>query len=365
MPNAPANLDSREYRSLQCSSDIEIVQHTKERTGFKGWSVATKGDAELAPVGFQARTLKSSKPAKVTHPRYDDREYTGLNKISSQISAFEATSLRNWNMFEGGRRKPKKVIDATLAQKARDTGHSHAGRALAEKSWAKHAERSRHLKAFGYDRDHKPPAKKNFLRYRARPASITPWKRFKKFHFQGRLGWIEFDENHPAARSVWLAGLSQKHLRHLRNMYELVDFDDSGDIDHGEILTIFKQHKSSYSDAMFTIADRDKNGCLDWQEFVHLITTFSAMPIGDMQCLCFKVFDSFKDGDGKVEEGEYARMYAMVSRANGHNGLMMCLPPKEFSKALDLVDGNVDGYIQVREFQKLCDQFPSIIQVGW
>jgi hypothetical protein len=61
-------LDNREYRGLQCSTDIEASRHTKLRTNLKGWGKGFHNPYSHPShhTEFKAHKPKWKKPARYT-----------------------------------------------------------------------------------------------------------------------------------------------------------------------------------------------------------------------------------------------------------------------------------------------------------
>ena len=208
--------------------------------------------------------------------------------------------------------------------------------------------------------------KKNATKKRVtkgRANQITAWQRFYKNHLERRNSVIAFDEATAAAAAVWELGLTQKDLRQLKNKFELIDLDGSGEIDYDEffgalacrrsrycsIVTVSSvlparqphqrvctnaqclqpyapnQHRpphlaptrneipeliqdtrSPYTDALFALIDQDGSGSIDFAEFIHVLSTYCMYTREDILQFCFETFDT--DGSGAIEEDEFMGM---------------------------------------------------------
>jgi Ca2+-binding EF-hand superfamily protein len=196
--------------------------------------------------------------------------------------------------------------------------------------------------------------KKNATKKQAtkgRAGQITWWQKFHKKHLERRNSVIAFEDTSAAAAAVWELGLDQKDLRRLKNKFELIDLDGSGEIDYEEFFELIEDTRSPYTDALFALIDQDGSGAIDFSEFIHVLSTYCMYNREDILRFCFDTFDA--DGSGAIEEDEFIGMMKALNNAAP-------MFPGNFAKALQEFDQNDDGMIDFNEFREMSKLYPIL-----
>ena len=162
---------------------------------------------------------------------------------------------------------------------------------------------------------------------------------------------VSLEKRKAASAAVRAFGLSQRELRVIKNQFELIDADHSGDIDYAEFFHFIDEKPSPYTDAFFDLIDFDNNGCIDFEEFLVAMSTFAVYTEEEILRFCFRTFD--KDESGDIDDFEFAGMLQAL-----HND--MPLFPGNFHAALAEFDSNEDGLIDFGEFKELARSHPML-----
>jgi hypothetical protein len=110
-----------------------------------------------------------------------------------------------------------------------------------------------------------------------------------------RTSVIQFDEDSPTHAAVYTLDLSQKDLRRLKNNFELIDLDGSGEIDYDEFFEMVGDKRTPYSEALFQFIDTDKSGAISFEEFIQVSTTYCMYSKEDILKFCFNMVRYIKD----------------------------------------------------------------------
>ena len=185
---------------------------------------------------------------------------------------------------------------------------------------------------------------------------IAGYRRSSIIGFSGKGnsgGAIAFD----AAQQL---GMGQGDLRSIKNAFELIDLDDSGEVSYTEFWEFMRDPLSSnkegalrtvYSDSLFALIDEDGSGTLDYPEFFSAVTMFAMYDRDDIVQFCFECFD--EDNSGQIEEDEMVKMIKSINRSEP-------MFPANYESAVAQFDINDDGVLDLDEFRSMCRLFPMV-----
>ena len=211
---------------------------------------------------------------------------------------------------------------------------------------------TRHAKLPG---DQVPGKRKPIMQLRARHHTLTLWKRFDKRFLQKKNAAIVFSnaKDGPTATTVYRLGLRQVDLHRLKDKFDLIDADDSGEVDYGEFLHIIGMRRSAYTDALFRMVDTDNSTSISFAEFVHMLGTYCTFDAEEIFTFVMQMFDINKEGN--IDDTEYRLLRSSVTRA------VRKKLPRTFQAVLKQFDHDGDGQLSATEFRGLCEAYPSIM----
>lgn len=146
--------------------------------------------------------------------------------------------------------------------------------------------------------------------------------------------------------------LSQRHLRLLRESFDRIDLDGSGNIDASEFLESLGEQRSPFTDKLFAVIDVDGSGTIEFDEYVRVLTTYCMFSKDEILRFCFECFDV--DGSGTIDEKEFVELCKTVNNANPTF-------PRNFKTALQEFDVNEDGLIDYSEFLEIERRYPLVL----
>ncbi|KAF9329076.1 Neuronal calcium sensor 1 [Linnemannia elongata] len=142
----------------------------------------------------------------------------------------------------------------------------------------------------------------------------------------------------------------------------------SGELDKTEFQKIYKQFfpfgdPSTFADYVFNVFDANKNGKIDFKEFIVALSVTSRGNLEDKLHWAFQLYDI--DNNQSIT---YDEMLSIVDAIYKMVGTMIKLPPdedtpeKRVSKIFSLMDKDKDGCLTFEEFKEGSMKDPTIVQ---
>ncbi|CDH58303.1 calcium-binding protein ncs-1 [Lichtheimia corymbifera JMRC:FSU:9682] len=142
----------------------------------------------------------------------------------------------------------------------------------------------------------------------------------------------------------------------------------SGQLNKTEFQKIYKQFfpfgdPSRFADYVFNVFDGDKNGTIDFKEFICALSVTSRGQVDEKLHWAFQLYDI--DNDGFIT---YDEMLHIVDAIYKMVGSMVKLPPdedtpeKRVNKIFDMMDQDKDGRLTMEEFREGSRKDPTIVQ---
>ena len=194
---------------------------------------------------------------------------------------------------------------------------------------------------------------------------------------------MEYEEvplSMPAAKlAVKGLGLSNKQLLNMREKFDEIDLDGSGELNVEELLEYMEEKANPITDALFKLIDVDGDGNISFDEVVAVQTTYCMYTQDDILHVrapsfgrCARhtlmrlsppapfpraqfVFDIFDiDDSGNLNEKEFIELCKAVNRGKP-------VFPGNFNTAIREFDVNDDGLIDFEEFRQLHIRYPMLL----
>lgn len=142
----------------------------------------------------------------------------------------------------------------------------------------------------------------------------------------------------------------------------------SGMLDKAEFSRIYKQFfpfgdPTALAEYVFNVFDEDKNGTIDFKEFICALSVTSRGRLDEKLRWAFQLYDI--NGDGTIT---YNEMLTIVRAIYKMTGEMVQLPPdedtpeKRVDKIFRLMDRDKNSELSFEEFKEGSKQDPSIVQ---
>ncbi|KAI8879048.1 calcium-binding protein NCS-1 [Backusella circina FSU 941] len=142
----------------------------------------------------------------------------------------------------------------------------------------------------------------------------------------------------------------------------------SGQLDKSAFQQMYSQFfpfgdPSRFSDYVFNVFDNDKNGTIDFKEFIVALSITSRGRVDEKLIWTFKLYDI--DNDGYISRKEMLKIVEAIYKMMGS---MVKLPPdedtpeKRVNKIFELMDSDNDGRLSIDEFREGSKKDPTILQ---
>ncbi|KAJ3009443.1 Neuronal calcium sensor 1 [Thoreauomyces humboldtii] len=142
----------------------------------------------------------------------------------------------------------------------------------------------------------------------------------------------------------------------------------TGSLDRPSFQRIYKSFfpfgdPSAFADHVFNVFDENKNGSIDFREFISALSVTSRGRIEEKLVWSFQLYDI--NNDGYITREEMHQIVEAIYRMVG-NMVKLPLdedtPDKRVEKIFTLMDMNADGKLDMEEFREGSQKDPTIVQ---
>ena len=148
-------------------------------------------------------------------------------------------------------------------------------------------------------------------------------------------------------------GLTQKDLKRVRLAFDNIDTNNDGSLSSIEFLSAMNEKGSSFTDKVFQMIDVDRNGTIDFEEFIRMLASFCMFNNEDMKQF---VFDSFnKKGPGMFGEQDFVDISKVITAITLNGG------PRKWSEVLETYDKEQKGYLSKADFMVMEKDYPQLL----
>ncbi|XP_001363750.2 guanylyl cyclase-activating protein 3 [Monodelphis domestica] len=118
------------------------------------------------------------------------------------------------------------------------------------------------------------------------------------------------------------------------------------------------QRANQYVDQLFNIFDKNKDGFIDFLEFIAAVNLVIRGKMDQKLKWYFKLYDA--DGNGSIDRKELLNIFTAIQAINGQN----TLNPQEFANLIfEKTDTNNDGELTLEEFISGLEKDPHLLEM--
>ncbi|ORY91151.1 hypothetical protein BCR43DRAFT_538306 [Syncephalastrum racemosum] len=142
----------------------------------------------------------------------------------------------------------------------------------------------------------------------------------------------------------------------------------SGLLDKTAFQKIYKQFfpfgdPSGFAGHVFNVFDENKNGAIDFKEFICALSITSRGRLDEKLLWAFRLYDI--DNDGRIERAEMLRVVETIYKMVGSMVKLPAdedTPGKRVNKIFALMDLDHNDYLTIEEFKAGSKKDPTVVQ---